>query len=769
MKKISLLLLSFFLGFALFAQELDITEHKEFPKTTRIIDAKFSSFRNYFATTKLPYTFEIYDRDWNQVFKHRGSTDRGAGEIAFSPDERYLAIGSYKGINDIALVRLKDMKVTQVLRGHSFRVNDIQFSYDNNFLATVSYDKKLIIWKSEGDKFVMHQLIDDYEDQVSHLAFSFDDKYLLTTDNDGWVRVYKFEKGDYKLHQKIKFTSSYIYGLDYHPKRHEFAAGSSSGLIRYQIHKDSFVPLDSIMKGLGVGNDINYSPAGDLLSIPHRQDIRILRVDEKEIKEIDGIYRHNLNTYCARFSNDGLYMATSSVDSSLIIWNISPVEASMKSQISSWVGNKLSLAQKKIFTHDVVNDLYLRVDKSMVSARDEFETSIEYEKRRKVLEEWTLSLIQKKTEEKYRIKAIDNQQVSIPLQAIIGYNADKQIYKIRFLETEAGVEIPISQARIFKENWEKASILANKNKKPDSYSSEYSNFQLSIMGVKGQFRVTPVENPFMFSDSRAAIDETTLKQTPAQTSLSLETESGGISHAILFASNVYESFSELINPVLDANTIAAELAENYGVQTEVLINPTLSETADKLREYASKKYSQGENLIVFFAGHGVYDDVFKEGYVISTDSRADDISKTSYLSHSNLRTMVNNIGCEHIFLVMDVCFGGTFDPHLATAGHRGAMEMYADIPRDEFIKRKTKYKTRLYLTSGGKEYVPDGRSGFHSPFARRFIEALRKYGGEDGVLTSAEILQYVEKVNPQPRFGEFGDNEPGSDFILISK
>jgi len=172
--------------------------------------------------------------------------------------------------------------------------------------------------------------------------------------------------------------------------------------------------------------------------------------------------------------------------------------------------------------------------------------------------------------------------------------------------------------------------------------------------------------------------------------------------------------------------------------------------------------------MVFFAGHGIYDEVFREGYVISRDSRMDDLGKTSYLSHSILRTMINNIRCEHIFLVMDVCFGGTFDPHLATAAHRGG-GMYADISTMEFVERKLKYKTRLYLTSGGNEYVPDGRPGFHSPFARRFIESLRFYGGEDGVLTTFEILQFVEKVNPQPRFGEFGDNEPGSDFILVLK
>ncbi len=103
------------------------------------------------------------------------------------------------------------------------------------------------------------------------------------------------------------------------------------------------------------------------------------------------------------------------------------------------------------------------------------------------------------------------------------------------------------------------------------------------------------------------------------------------------------------------------------------------------------------------------------------------------------------------------------------SAHRGAPEQYADISTDEFVERKLKYKTRLYLTSGGKEYVPDGRPGFHSPFARRFIESLRHYGGADGVLTTSEIMQFVEKVNPQPRFGEFGNNEPGSDFILVVK
>jgi len=87
----------------------------------------------------------------------------------------------------------------------------------------------------------------------------------------------------------------------------------------------------------------------------------------------------------------------------------------------------------------------------------------------------------------------------------------------------------------------------------------------------------------------------------------------------------------------------------------------------------------------------------------------------------------------------------------------------------EFIARKLKYKTRKYLTSGGKEYVPDGRPNQHSPFARQFLRALRNFGGDDKILTLGEVISYVERVEPQPMFGNFQGNEAGSDFLFIAK
>lgn len=238
----------------------------------------------------------------------------------------------------------------------------------------------------------------------------------------------------------------------------------------------------------------------------------------------------------------------------------------------------------------------------------------------------------------------------------------------------------------------------------------------------------------------------------------------GTNYALLIGTDEYNEFYRLSNPVFDVKTIGSELEENYGFKVDTVIAPTQEQFYSVLRSYGNRKYSSLDQLFIFVAGHGVFDDVFGDGYLVLSDSRKDDQNKTSYISHSNLRTILNNIDCPHIFLVLDVCFGGTFDPLVASRG-----DEYEALNRDQFIQRKLKYRTRQYLTSGGKTYVSDGRAGSHSPFAREFIRALRGYGGADRVLTISEIIGFVEKVQPEPRRGEFGSNEPGSDFLFITK
>ena len=239
-------------------------------------------------------------------------------------------------------------------------------------------------------------------------------------------------------------------------------------------------------------------------------------------------------------------------------------------------------------------------------------------------------------------------------------------------------------------------------------------------------------------------------------------------YALLFGIDEYDSWPNLVNPVNDVTTIGKELEESYGFKVDLVINPTKKGILDKLLEYAKKSYLEHDQLFIFFAGHGQFDPFFSQGYLVCKDSDKNDEVKLGYFSHANLREIVNNIPSKHTFLAIDACFGGTIDPLIARSGDRGQDDLYNELTQTEYIQRKLRFKTRKYLTSGGKEYVPDGRPGRHSPFASKILEALRNYGGRDKIITLPELMGYLDKINPEPRTGGFGDNEPGSDFVFVA-
>jgi hypothetical protein len=236
-------------------------------------------------------------------------------------------------------------------------------------------------------------------------------------------------------------------------------------------------------------------------------------------------------------------------------------------------------------------------------------------------------------------------------------------------------------------------------------------------------------------------------------------------YALLFATDKYDHWTDLVNPVFDANTMAAELKSRYGFEVEIVENANQEEVWTKIRDYSMRKYKPQDQLLIFFAGHGQFDETFGEGFVVAKNSLMNDQGKTTYISHTRLRSVINNIPCEHIVLTMDVCFGGTFDPVIAKS--RGAES--AEMSVTDYLVRKLSKKTRRYLTSGGKEYVSDGISGKHSPFAAKFIESLKSNGGEDNILTLIELIGSMEKLTTQARYGEFGDNESASDFVFVAK
>jgi uncharacterized caspase-like protein len=252
----------------------------------------------------------------------------------------------------------------------------------------------------------------------------------------------------------------------------------------------------------------------------------------------------------------------------------------------------------------------------------------------------------------------------------------------------------------------------------------------------------------------------------------------GRSVALVIGTSEYGSGSgwpHLVNPTEDARAVAGELEQSYGFETRLLIDPSRNEIQAALRDLQHAPFDTSDKstdeVLIFFAGHGYYDEGMSMGFLVAKDSRAvaQDPYLESYLSYGNLAPWIDNIPSRHVLVVIDACFGGTFDQSIRAAGARGSADTpYPDASSDELIARKLRLRSRQYLTSGGKEYVPDGRPGMHSPFTRRFLEALRD-PGPDGILTISKLRAALERVTPEPRAGGFGKDDPGSDFLFVRR
>jgi hypothetical protein len=237
-------------------------------------------------------------------------------------------------------------------------------------------------------------------------------------------------------------------------------------------------------------------------------------------------------------------------------------------------------------------------------------------------------------------------------------------------------------------------------------------------------------------------------------------------YALLFGTDRYDYWDNLTNPIYDVRTIAEVLKEKYNFEVEVIENATYEDMSEKLADYTKKQFSLQDQLFVFFAGHGIFDEALNEGYVVASNSLKTDPAKLSFLSHETIAKRLETIKCDHIFLTMDVCFGGAFDQVLFA--NRG--DAYAEANDEEFLLRVLSKRTRKYLTSGGKQYVPDGLPGRHSPFATKFIQALKETGGgNDRLLTYYELYPYFIKLATEARSGSFGTDIKESDFVFITR
>jgi Skp family chaperone for outer membrane proteins len=244
-------------------------------------------------------------------------------------------------------------------------------------------------------------------------------------------------------------------------------------------------------------------------------------------------------------------------------------------------------------------------------------------------------------------------------------------------------------------------------------------------------------------------------------------------YALIFATDDYAHWPHLTNPIPDADALSETLQSLYSFQVEELRNPTNEQILGKLTEYLHRPFQPQDQLMIFISGHGYFDDDLGQGFIVPSNAPLvqDDLGHTRLLAHDTIMRYVNRIPSKHVVLIIDACFAGTLDRKIADSGLRGdpSMDIYTHVSLPELIERKEPKRTRRWIASGGKDFVPDGKPGHHSPFMAALLVTLNQAADRKGYATLDDIQLGLHTVTPEPRWGDIQDeNEAGADFILLT-
>ena len=273
--------------------------------------------------------------------------------------------------------------------------------------------------------------------------------------------------------------------------------------------------------------------------------------------------------------------------------------------------------------------------------------------------------------------------------------------------------------------------------------SVIDNYGIQLLKVNGV--VTPVKQsgnfvmnlPLTMGDNFITIEVTDVNQnTSIKKFVVTRKDMEGVSYdpaeaknyLLVVGINKYEHWPQLYNAVKDANDVVNTLMSMYNFEFSDITLIT-DEQATRSNLYNTLRNFVGEvgpkdNFMIYYSGHGHFDEVLNEGYWVPSDARLDQTG--DYLSNSDISKIIGNIDSQHTFLVADACYSGS----LFNESSRG------------YSENVERFKSRWGLASGRLETVSDGQVGANSPFARTFINYLKR--NDDEKIAVSQIVQHVK-------------------------
>ena len=202
-------------------------------------------------------------------------------------------------------------------------------------------------------------------------------------------------------------------------------------------------------------------------------------------------------------------------------------------------------------------------------------------------------------------------------------------------------------------------------------------------------------------------------------------QNGGKNYLITIGINNYSFWSRLHNATKDCKDLSQVLKEEYHFDDMFSINLTdrnaTRENILEAFESLQDKVTPNDNLLIYYAGHGYYDDNSDRGYWVPVDARQNKI--VDYIRNSTIHDYLSSINSHNTLLIVDACYAGSLFGRT-----RGVLN--EESP------------SRWAFTSGDIEKVWDGQPGENSPFAKYLISYLRQNNKKK--LHASELINNVK-------------------------
>jgi len=230
-------------------------------------------------------------------------------------------------------------------------------------------------------------------------------------------------------------------------------------------------------------------------------------------------------------------------------------------------------------------------------------------------------------------------------------------------------------------------------------------------------------------------------------------------YALILGANDYidPQVPDLDGPISDAAKLGLALTTRYTFDPQNVIfikNPTREQIINEL-DRLTRIVTKNDNLLVFYAGHGFWDQQTDFGYWLPVDSKSN--SSSNWFANSQIRDYVAAIKSKHTLLISDACFGGSIFRTRKTFEETSA-------PKNKLYGNPS----RQAMTSGSLTVVPD-KSLFLEYLVKRLNENTKDY------LTAEELFSSfkTDVMNGSPVTPMFGDikdsGDEGGDFIFVKK